>query len=69
MIDLSNREQRRIKTPEGIGTYWGISPVAEKMPECQEITVSFPGAKTMTFRAGECEELTSSPSVEEQKAG
>jgi len=61
MLNLKNREVRKIKTPNGIGTFFGVDPVGER------VTVQFPGEKAgrrktipgaiKNYSASECEEI------------
>ena len=61
MLNLDNREVRKIKTPNGIGTLFGIDE------EENTATVQFPGekvgrrktipGKNKNFSASECEEI------------
>ena len=60
MLNLDNREVRKIKTPNGIGTLFGIDE------EENTATVQFPGKKkgrktipgeNKNFTVSECEEI------------
>ena len=58
MLNLDNRESRRVNTPDGIGALVGLDP------EGKEVTVQFPSNSDgrgpgyfKCFQASECEEI------------
>ena len=58
MIDVANRNVRQVKTPAGIGTFWGVDD--KDKPKKVSVTLKVDGYKVpqvKSFAVEECEEV------------